>query len=243
MPASVDVVIPVYNEEKDLPVCVEKLSAFLNENLPNPWRILIADNGSTDRTLAVCQELSDEYPHVAYTHLDQKGRGRALKQAWQESEADIVSYMDVDLSTNLRHFLQLVAALENNYDIAIGSRLMPESRVTRSFKRELTSRGYNMLIKTFFWGHRIHDAQCGFKGMTRRAVKALVPLVVDNHWFFDTELLLIAEHNGFKIKEIPVEWADDPDTRVKILSTAWEDVKGLMRLRFGGIPRVKAEHI
>ena len=238
---SVDVVIPVYNEEQALPVCVEKLSAFLEENLPNPWRILIADNGSIDGTLAVCQELSDEYPRVAYVHLEQKGRGRALKRAWLESDADIVSYMDVDLSTGLQHFPALVQALEGEYDIAIGSRLMPQSRVARSFKRGLTSRGYNLLIKLLFWKTSFQDAQCGFKAATRRAVQAIVPVVVNNNWFFDTELLLIAEHRGFKIKEVPVEWAEDPDTRVKVLRTAWEDVKGLLRLRFGGIPKVKTQ--
>jgi len=238
MRPSVDVVIPVYNEERALPPCIERLSAFLREKIENPWRVLVADNGSIDRTLAVCQELAGKYPEVAYIHLDQKGRGRALKRAWLESEADIVSYMDVDLSTSLEHFPPLVRALdEEGYDVAIGSRLMPESEVGRSFKRELTSRGYNLLIKLLFWT-RIHDAQCGFKALTRRAARALVPLVVNNNWFFDTELLLIAERRGFRVKEIPVRWAEDPDTRVKVLSTAWEDVKGLLRLRFGGIPQI-----
>jgi glycosyltransferase involved in cell wall biosynthesis len=236
MRPSVDVIIPVYNEERALPLCIERLSAFLKGKIENPWRILVADNGSIDGTLKVCQELAEKYPEVAYVHLDQKGRGRALKRAWLESEADIVSYMDVDLSTSLEHFPPLVCALEEGYDVAIGSRLMPGSEVGRSFKRELTSRGYNLLIKLFFWT-RIHDAQCGFKALTRRAARALVPLVVNNNWFFDTELLLIAEKRGFRVKEIPVRWAEDPDTRVKVLSTAWEDVKGLLRLRFGGIPR------
>lgn len=237
MRPSVDVVIPVYNEEKALPPCVERLSAFLKENLQQPWRILIADNGSIDGTLAVCQELSDEYPEVEYIHLEQKGRGRALKRAWLESPAEIVSYMDVDLSTDLAHFPALVHALEEGFDIAIGSRLMPGARVERSAKREFTSRCYNLLVKALFWTH-VHDAQCGFKALTRRAVRATVPLVVNNNWFFDTELLLIAEKRGFKIKEIAVEWAEDPDTRVKVLRTAWEDIKGLLRLRFGGIPHL-----
>ena len=237
MRPSVDVVIPVYNEEEALPVCIGKLSAFLKENLQNPWRILIADNGSIDRTLSVCQELSGRYPEVEYVHLEQKGRGRALKRAWLESPAEIVSYMDVDLSTGLAHFPALIQALEEGFDVAIGSRLAPGAKVARSFKRELTSRGYNLLIELLFWT-RVRDAQCGFKALTRRAVRAIVPLVVNNNWFFDTELLLIAENRGFKIKEIPVEWAEDPDTRVKVLRTAWEDVRGLLRLRFGGIPDI-----
>lgn len=238
MRPSVDVVIPVYNEERALPDCVEKLSTFLRENLQNPWRILIADNGSIDGTLAVCRQLSEKYPEVEYVHLEQKGRGRALKRAWLESDAEIVSYMDVDLSTSLAHFPALVRALEEEgFDVAIGSRLAPGARVERSLKREVISRSYNLLIKLLFWT-RIRDAQCGFKALTRRAVQAIVPLVVNNNWFFDTELLLIAENRGFKIKEIPVEWAEDPDTRVKVVSTAWEDIQGLLRLRFGGIPQI-----
>jgi glycosyltransferase involved in cell wall biosynthesis len=236
---SVDVIIPVYNEERDLPRCVERLSAFLKDNLPNPWRIVVADNGSTDGTLRVCEELSDEYPRVTYIHLDQKGRGRALKRAWTESEADVVSYMDVDLSTGLEHFPSLVNTIEEGADVAIGSRLMRGSKVQRKMKREITSRGYNMLIKLLFWNTRFHDAQCGFKAVNRRTVRAIVPLVKNNNWFFDTEMLLIAQRHGFKIREVPVRWADDPDTRVKVLKTAWEDVRGLLRLRFGGIPKLR----
>ncbi|MDP2952937.1 MAG: glycosyltransferase family 2 protein, partial [Chloroflexota bacterium] len=205
----VDVVIPVYNEEKDLPRSIETLRRFLQESLPSTWQITIADNGSTDSTLAVARTLSQQYPGVGYIHLDLKGRGRALKRAWLESRADILSYMDVDLSTDLEAFPPLVRAIRDGYDIAIGSRLMAQSRIQRSFKREMTSRVYNLLIRAMFFNH-FADAQCGFKAISRRAAQALLPLVQDNAWFLDTELLLLAEMKGYRIKELPVRWVEDP---------------------------------
>ena len=215
------------------------LHAHLAENFGGyEWRIVIADNGSEDATPEVSARLSSEYPGVTPFRLEQRGRGLALRTAWLASEADIVAYMDVDLSTDLAALQPLVAAVaEQGYDIAIGSRLIKGARVERRpLKREITSRGYSFLFRTmFFTGFR--DAQCGFKAVSRRAVDALVPLIENNRWFFDTELLLLAEANGFRIREIPVHWTDDPDTRVKILGTAIEDVKGLLRLRFGGIPK------
>lgn len=239
--SKVDVVIPVYNEERDLPKGVVALRQFLSENLPDKkWRIVVADNGSTDGTLAMAQALSQKYDDVAWIHLDQKGRGRALKKAWLESDADIVSYMDVDLSTNLDAFPRLVALIDARYDVATGSRLLPQSRTVRSFKREFISRMYNVLVKLMFFT-RFSDAQCGFKAMSRAAARKLLPLVKDTGWFFDTELLIIAEKRGFRIGEVPVEWMEDPDTRVRILRTAMKDIQGLLRLRFGGIPRVSVE--
>ena len=237
MALTVDVVIPVLNEESALPACIGKLRDFFARNPGLVWRILVADNGSTDRTVAVAEELMAHSSGLSVTHLELRGRGRALKQAWLESDADVLCYMDVDLSTDLKSLPEIVEAVtEGGYDLAIGSRLLKESDVVgRTLKREITSRGYSLLFRSmFFTGFR--DAQCGFKAITRDAVQKLVPLVVDNAWFFDSELLIVAEKNGFRIKEIPVRWVDDPDTRVKIISTAWEDIKGLLRLRFRGIP-------
>ena len=184
------------------------------------------------------QRLSRDFPGVSPFRLEERGRGLALRTAWLASEADIVAYMDVDLSTDLAALQPLVGAIaDQEYDIAIGSRLIRGARVERRpLRREITSRGYSFLFRSmFFTGFR--DAQCGFKAISRRAVNELVPLIENNRWFFDTELLIIAEANGFGIREIPVHWTDDPDTRVKILGTAIEDVKGLLRLRFGGVPK------
>lgn len=236
---SLDIIIPVLNEERALPQSIPVLHAHLVANFSAyDWRIVIADNGSEDTTPEVSKNLSQEYPGVAPFRLEQRGRGLALRTAWLASEADIVAYMDVDLSTDLAALHPLVSAVaEHNYDIAIGSRLIRGARVERRpLKREITSRGYSLLFRgMFFTGFR--DAQCGFKAVSRRAVNSLIPLIRNNRWFFDTELLILAEANGFKIREIPVHWTDDPDTRVKILGTAIEDVKGLLRLRFGGIPK------
>jgi len=229
--SSVDVVIPVYNEEVVLARSVATLRDYLANNVRFPWRIVIADNGSIDGTLDIAKRLAQQYGDVEYTQLEQKGRGRALRKAWLESDADIVSYMDVDLSTGLDAFPELIRSLEEGYDVAIGSRLMKKSRVTRSLKREITSRGYNLMIKALF---RVSftDAQCGFKAVKREAVQALVPLIKDQAWFFDTELLLLAGLEGYRIKDIPVEWVEDTDTRVRVVNTAWEDIKGLLRVRF-----------
>ena len=238
MPPSIDIVIPVLNEERDLTRCVATLREFLPNAIPNPWRIVIADNGSDDRTPEVGQQLAEEYPEVSYLWLEQRGRGRALRRAWLESQADLVSYMDVDLSTDLNAFPLMVRALEEGYDLAVGSRLTRGARVyRRTVRREVISRSYNLLVKTMFFT-RFGDAQCGFKAMTRTAAQALVPHVVDQRWFFDTELLILAEKRGFHVKEIPVTWTDDPDTRVKVVSTALADLRGLLRLRFGGLPQV-----
>ena len=235
--ASVEIVVPVYNEEAALPDSIRRLTAFLEVNLPNPWRVTIADNASVDATRAVAESLGREIPGVDYFYLPQKGRGLALRTAWLNSEADIVSYMDVDLSTDLAHFPQLIAALESGAHIAIGSRLSRESRVTRGFKREFTSRCYNLLIKALFFT-AFPDAQCGFKALTRPAAQAILPHIANNNWFFDTELLLIAAKRGYRISSIPVRWEDDPTSTVNITGTALEDIKGLLRLRFGGIPKV-----
>jgi glycosyltransferase involved in cell wall biosynthesis len=229
----VDVVIPVYNEEQDLEPSVSRLRQFLLENVEYDWRIVIGDNASIDRTLEIAKELAARYPgQVTYVHLDQKGRGRALRKAWTESDADIVSYMDVDLSTDLGAFPPLIDSLiDSEYDVAIGSRLKRGSQVQRGLKREVISRIYNAMIKLMFW-NKFSDAQCGFKAVTRRAVRDIVPLIKDQAWFFDSELLLLAERMGYRVFEVPVKWADDPDSRVRIASTAWEDVKGLFRVRF-----------
>jgi glycosyltransferase involved in cell wall biosynthesis len=239
MKKTLDVVFPVLNEERTLAKHVQTVADFLSENLNDyDWAIVIADNGSTDNTPAICQNLSEQDSRFRFVRLEQKGRGRALKRAWGESDADIVAYMDVDLSTDLSALPTAVAAVDvEGYDVAIGSRLKRGAQVIgRSFKREFISRSYSLIFRSMFFAG-FQDAQCGFKAVSRRTADDVVPLVVDNGWFFDTEMLLIAEKNGYRIKEIPVKWTDDPDSRVKIVSTAYEDMKGLFRLRFGGLRR------
>jgi glycosyltransferase involved in cell wall biosynthesis len=229
---SVEVVLPVYNEEAALPESIPALCTYLETYFPYRWSVVIADNASTDNTLAVAEGLATAYqPHVSVMHLEEKGRGRALKAAWSSSGADVVAYMDVDLSTNLWSFLPLVAPLATGHsDVAIGSRLLRGAMVTRQWKRELISRCYNLLIKAMF-GNGFSDAQCGFKAIKRSVAKELLPWVEDNEWFFDTELLLLAEERGYRVSEVAVDWIEDLDSRVDIASTALEDVKGLLRVR------------
>jgi putative flippase GtrA len=232
-PTQVDIVVPVKNEERDLAPSVRRLVAYLRESFPFTARVTIADNGSTDRTWAVASALSAEIDEVRAVHMDLPGRGRALRQIWSESDADVLAYMDVDLSTDLNALLPLVAPLLSGHsDLAIGSRLAKGSRVIRGPKREVISRGYNLLLRASL-GAGFSDAQCGFKAIRREHARVLLPLTEDTGWFFDTELLVLAERAGLRIHEVPVDWIDDTDSRVNIVSTALADLRGIMRLGSG----------
>lgn len=237
---SVDLVIPCYNEERVLAQSVEKLRAWCAAHLAQyRWRVVVADNASTDGTLAVAQELAQQHPgDTAVLHLDRKGRGRALSKAWIESPADAMCYMDVDLSTDVEMIAPLLAGvLEEGCDIAYGSRVSKGSDIERSLKRELNSRGYITFIKLLFWT-RAADYQCGFKAMTSAAAREILPHVEDGEWFFDTEMLLIAERGGWRLKEVPVRWVEDPDTRVRFPQDIWKMGSKLVKLRFRrGLPK------
>ncbi len=227
----VDVVIPVLNEAHVLERSVTTLREFLARGLPHDWRIVIVDNGSTDGTDAVGRSLAARFPDTALLRLDLRGRGRALREAWTRSDADIVCYMDVDLSTRLEYLPPLIDSIaRDGYQVATGSRLLPESRTKRSWNREIISRLYNLMVRAML-RTRFSDAQCGFKAAGREAVRRIVPQIEDQSWFFDTELLVLAEKQGLRIKDLPVEWIEDDDSRVKIVRTAWDDIKGLWRLR------------
>ncbi|NEA98969.1 glycosyltransferase [Streptomyces sp. SID13726] len=226
----VDVVVPVFNEEKDLEPSVRRLHAHLRETFPYPFRITVADNASTDRTPQIAARLAAELPEMEWMRLLEKGRGRALHAAWSHSPAPVLAYVDVDLSTELAALLPLVAPLISGHsDIAIGTRLAASSRVVRGPKREITSRCYNALLRSTL-AVGFSDAQCGFKAVRRDVADQLLPLVQDTGWFFDTELLVIAERAGLRIHEVPVDWVDDPDSRVDILPTALADLRGIARV-------------
>ena len=227
----VDVVIPLLNEAHVLERSVATVRAFLAEHARWRWRLLIVDNGSTDGTDEVARRLARSHAEVRFLQLKERGRGRALRLAWTQSDADVMCYMDVDLSTELAALPKLVhALLEEGFDLGTGSRLQPQSQTTRSFKRDVISRIYNVLVKAIL-RTSFSDAQCGFKAVSRRVVQDVVPRVLDEAWFFDTELLTRAERLGYRIKDLPVRWSEDDDSRVKIIRTAWEDLKGIARLR------------
>ena len=229
---AVDVVIPVYNEERDLEPSVRRLRSYLAE-FPFSTRVTIADNGSTDGTWEVASRLAAELPDLRLVRLAEKGRGRALAASWLTSDADVVAYMDVDLSTDLRALLPLVAPLLSGHsDIAIGTRLARSASVHRGAKRELISRCYNLILHAALTT-RFSDAQCGFKAIRADRAEQLLPLVEDDAWFFDTELLVLAERSGLRIHEVPVDWVDDPDSRVDIVHTALADLRGVIRVGRG----------
>lgn len=226
----VEIVVPVHEEEATLALSVRRLHRFLRTEFPFTWRILIADNASTDGTGEIGAALARELPSVAFLRLERKGRGRALRAAWSLSDAQVVCYMDVDLSTDLRGLLPLVAPLLSGHsDLAIGTRLAHGARVVRGPKREVISRAYNRLLRTALRA-RFSDAQCGFKAVRADLVADLLPDVRDDGWFFDTELLVVAQRRGLRIHEVPVDWVDDPDSRVRIVRTAVDDLRGVARL-------------
>ncbi|WP_084628591.1 bifunctional glycosyltransferase family 2/GtrA family protein [Amycolatopsis nigrescens] len=239
---TVDIVVPVYNEERVLAGTIEVLRAYLRDHFPYDWTITIMDNGSVDGTMDVANGLAAKDPRVQVRHLDTPGRGRALRYAWGLSEADVVVYMDADLSTGLDALVPLVTSLATGHsDIAIGSRHAPGAQIVRCAKREFTSRTYNALIRLTHRA-RFKDAQCGFKAARRDVIRPMLQHIRDDGWFFDTELLLLAEHNGLRVQEVPVDWLEDTDTRVAVANTAWHDIRGLLRMirtKAAGKARIK----
>jgi putative flippase GtrA len=242
---AVEIVVPVFNEERDLEHSIRALHGYLTDHFTVTWAITVVDNASTDSTWTIARQLAATLPGVCALHLDQKGRGRALRTAWTASRATAVAYMDVDLSTDLDALLPLIAPLLSGHsDVAIGTRLASNARVVRGPKRELISRGYNLILRTTLRAG-FSDAQCGFKAIRADVAHELLPLVEDQGWFFDTELLVLAEHNGLRIHEVPVDWVDDPISRVDLVRTATDDLRGVWRMirRFargdGELPRAR----
>jgi glycosyltransferase involved in cell wall biosynthesis len=230
-PPSIEIVVPAYNEEVELEASVLRLRWFLDTSFPFDATVTVADNASTDRTWEIAADLARRVPGVRAVHLDEKGRGRALRAVWMASDATVVAYMDVDLATGLDALLPLVAPLLSGHsDVAIGTRLARGARVVRGPKRELISRCYNLVVRAALHND-FSDAQCGFKAIRTDVARALLPMVEDETWFFDTELLVLAERHALRIHEVPVDWTDDPDSRVDIRQTAVDDLRGIWRLR------------
>lgn len=229
------VVLPVYNEEIILEKNTLHLFDFLKNNLTDNWQILIADNGSTDLTSTIAKNLINRYPEkISYFYIPEKGRGGALRRAWLDFSADIYSYMDSDLATDLIFFPRLIDAVKNGYDVATGSRLLEESETERSLARDIPSKVFNFLLKKIL-NFKIKDSQCGFKALSRRAAQDLIPKIQDNHWFFDTELLFLAQKNNYKIAELPIRWTEKKNrqrkSKVKVIRTALDYIKEILRLR------------
>jgi len=227
----VDLVLPVFNEAHVLERSVSRLRQAVADRREFAWRIVVVDNGSTDKTATVARRLAEQSKWLSFLHLDAKGRGGALRTAWQQTDAEFSIYMDVDLSTDLAAVKQTVALLREGADLVTGSRLHDDSEIIRCFKRDFLSRGYNRLIRWIFHTRSFDDAQCGFKGVRIESVRRVLPLVVDQEWFFDTELLVLAEYAGLSVRVLPIKWVEDFDSRVNIPRTIWQDLKGMARLR------------
>tara|TARA_B100000700_G_scaffold305256_1_gene378918 strand:- start:16126 stop:16851 length:726 start_codon:yes stop_codon:yes gene_type:complete len=236
---SFDLVIPCYNEAHVLENTIEEVVPFMHENFSFHWKIIIADNASTDDTFKIAKNLEKKYQNkVLAMHIPLKGRGLALRNAWLTSDSEVCGYMDVDLSTDLVDLKKLIEPFNLGIaDIAYGSRLSPQSNTSRGWKREIISRSYVFLLN-FFVRLKVTDAQCGFKAIRTEVARDILPLVEDNGWFFDSELLIIAQHNSMRMFEVPVTWEDDPDSRVDIFKTAMVDLKGIWRVLRGGIPKM-----
>lgn len=230
--SKVEITVPVYNEEKELEEHITILAKFCEKNLLSyDWHITIADNASLDNTPVIAATLAKKNERISLLRLEQKGRGRAVKRAWSSSHADFCVYMDLDLSTDLVHLPALIKALQNGYDIAIGSRLAKGAKVEgRTFLREITSRTLNFFFIHAFFNTHFTDAQCGFKAVTKKVVENLIPKIQDNGWFFDGELLIVGEKSGYKIYEEPVHWVDNPGSTVRLVATIYGDIKAMSRL-------------
>ncbi len=232
MKPTVEITVPVYNEEKELEAHIEKLVAFCNDHMGKyDWNITIADNASSDNTPIIAATLEKKHSKVTFFRLEEKGRGRAIKRVWSQSKADYCAYMDLDLSTDLVHLPKIIQALENGSDIAIGSRLAQGAEVEgRTVLREIISRTLNFVFIQMFFHTHFTDAQCGFKAVTKKVVEDLIPQILDNDWFFDGELLIVAEKSGYKIHEEPVHWVDNPGSTVRLYATITGDIKVMYRL-------------
>ncbi|HJM89596.1 MAG TPA: dolichyl-phosphate beta-glucosyltransferase [Dehalococcoidia bacterium] len=237
--ATVDVVLPVYNEESVIAQSVATLLEWFDGHPEHEWRVVVANNASTDRTLAIARTLSEQHPgRVAALDVPAKGKGLALRIAWLTSPADVNAYMDVDLSTDIEHLPELVDPIAaGDVDVTYGTRLDPRSQTTRQLFREVVGRGYVFVFQTLL-GLRVTDAQCGFKAMSRDATREILPLVLHTHWFWDTEMLMVAQENRYRMRAVPVKWIEDTDSSVAVVDTALDDLRGIWRLRTGGVPRV-----
>lgn len=229
-PTRVDVVVPVYNEARILAGSVRTIVEYLTQGCPCNWRVVIADNGSTDETPGVMRDLARHDARIRALRIEARGRGIALKRAWAASDAAIHVYMDADLSSGLHALAPLLDRITEGYDIAVGSRHAPDAVLTRGLKRDVLSRAYNLFLRSLF-RTALTDVQCGFKAVSHRVVTDLVPLVQSDGWFFDSELLLLAERAGYRIAEVPVQWVEGRDSRVRILPTVTEYLAEAWRLR------------
>ena len=229
----INIIIPLYNEGKIIAKTIETLIHFLAQSgFPYEYVITLANNASTDNSLMVCEELTRKFRQVRILDLTGKGKGRAIRAAWTTAEAEILTFMDADLSSDLSFFRSLIdAVVVEGYDLATGNRLGKNSKIiNRRFLRSVASRLYNIFIRVLF-KTSISDHQCGFKAMSKQAFFSVAPLLEDNAWFFDTELIVMARQQGLKIKPIDIMWSDNTDSKVTLGRTSYEMFRAAWKLK------------
>ncbi len=223
------IILPAYNEAETIGNAVERVMEFTMSEFDD-FEIIVAEDGSTDGTDRIAENLAEKYPFVTHLHSDERlGRGMALNNAIRMARYEFVIYMDTDLSTDLRHIKDVYDALKSGYDIAVGSRLLKDSITERPLSRDLPSRVYNLLVRLFL-GSKIHDHQCGFKGFRKSRVMEILNMIEDNHWFWDTELLVLAQRKGFRVVEIPVRWEHGEGSKVSIIGDGIYMFRNILRM-------------
>jgi glycosyltransferase involved in cell wall biosynthesis len=228
------IVIPVLNEEKILKENVLKIFNFCQKNLTINWQIVIVDNRSTDQTVVIAKDLGRRYQQIEYLYVDKVGKGVAIRTGWQKYSADIYCFMDADLATDLSALVTLISSFKEGYDMVIGSRFLAQSQVSRSLIRKMFSFGYHLVARILL-NLKIKDLPCGFKAINSRIKENVLPKVKDEAWFFDSELVIVAEKQGYRIKEIPIIWQEPRkgrgESRVKTLSLSLAYFKQLLALK------------
>ena len=225
------IIIPTHNDEKIISKNIAYIDSYIKKNFTElkNYKIAVIENGSCDNTKIICKRLSKKYSNISFSYLIKKGRGGALRYAMKKNKADIYCYMDSDLSTNLSCFKNLIENMQS-YDILIGTRYHPSSKIKRGFRRLFLSKIYNKLVQLFF-KVRFSDFQCGFKAFNKKVIKNLLPQIQDNSWFFDTEFLIIAYKNNYKIYELPIIWKESSNSSVKIFRDSIYHLIKLFELR------------
>ncbi|MCW4005920.1 MAG: glycosyltransferase family 2 protein [Candidatus Bathyarchaeota archaeon] len=229
-PLQVSVVFPAYNEVDFIDAAVQQATQALNA-FTSSYEIVIAEDGSSDGTAELSETLAQKHPYIKHVHREQRlGRGTALNNAFKQCSGEVFVYMDLDLATDMQYLKPLVEAVTlEGYDFATGSRMLPESKVERSFSRGISSKTYNWLVRNML-GSKLKDHQCGFKAFKREPTLTLIEEVQANHWFWDTEILVRAARNGYKIKEIPVQWRSGRQTKVNLFKDSYNMGKQVLNL-------------
>lgn len=228
------IAVPAYNEGKIIEANILKLAEFAGQKIKDEWVVVVADNASLDNTAEIVKRMALKFLPIKYLFVPEKGKGHAIKAAWESELADIYIFMDADLSTDISALPELIEKIKAGNDLAVGSRYLADSKVTRSIWRIIFSRFYFFILKMLI-GLKSSDAPCGFKAINSKTKDIILPQVENLEWFFDSELLILSEKNNFLISEVPVVWRDiresNDKSRVNPFVVGWDYLKEVIRLK------------